>query len=47
MKDTVFGGQVIALDVNAEDGEAVEFACHQHECVLGVSPRSASEGGVC
>lgn len=47
MKDTVFGGQVIALDLNAESEEAVEFAYHQHECVLCVSPRSACEGGVC
>lgn len=47
MKDTVFGGRVIALDLNAESEEAVKFAYHQHECVLCVSPRSTSEGGVC
>jgi len=34
MKDAVFGGQVIPLDFNAESKEAVEFACHQHGCVV-------------
>lgn len=47
MKDTVFGGQVVALDLNAESKEAAEFAYRQHECVLRVSPQSAREGGVC
>ncbi|XP_063210641.1 calcium-binding and coiled-coil domain-containing protein 2 isoform X2 [Chroicocephalus ridibundus] len=46
MKDIVFGGRVIALDRNAESEEAVEFVYQQHACVLYVSPRSGSEGGV-
>lgn len=47
MKDAVFGGQIIMLDLNAENSQAVEFAYHQHECVSCVSLWSDSEGEAC
>lgn len=47
MKDAVFGGQIIMLDLNAENSKAVEFAYHQHGYVWCVSPWSDSEDEVC
>lgn len=47
MKVAVFGGQIITLDLNAENSQAIEFAYHQHECVSCVSPWSDSGGEAC